>query len=155
MVVLIHKNLCSEMIVLLPEPFCHKMIVMFLCDSWNDMFIAKNTFDTGLDIRGSSSNIFENERHHQEDFRQRNLRGCSSVSWCFLFWASYLQLLGQWWAAQISPKLEARTIILGRGEYSLTWMILQSNGHGPLLVHDKSCMPLSLTWAHVFWVVCS
>ena len=36
---------CLKMIVLLSEPFCPRLIVMFLCDSLNDMF------------------------HHQEDFR--------------------------------------------------------------------------------------
>ena len=39
---------------------------MFLFDSLNDMFHIKKTFDTGLDARGSNSNIFKNQSHHQK-----------------------------------------------------------------------------------------
>ena len=41
--------------------------------------MTKKTFDTGLDIRGSNSDIFENQSHHQEHSRHRNFRGCSGV----------------------------------------------------------------------------
>ena len=48
-------------------------------------FIIKKTFITGLDIRGSNSNIFENQSHHQEDFRHRNNWGYSGGVGVFYF----------------------------------------------------------------------
>ena len=55
------------------------MIVMFLCDTLNDMFHHQAGFNTGLDIRDSNSNIFKNQSHHQEDFRHCNFKGCYGV----------------------------------------------------------------------------
>ena len=80
-------------------------------------FIIKKTFDTGLDIRGSNSNIFENQSHHQEDFRHRNFRGCSGVVGVFYFERHTYNYSDNGERALISPKLEMRTIILGRREY--------------------------------------
>ena len=85
----------SQMIVLLPKSFCPKMNVEVLYDLLSD----KNTFDTGLDIRGSKSNTLEIQSHHQQDFWHHNFRGCFKVvAIYYLFLASYSQLLAQSWA---------------------------------------------------------
>ena len=75
--------------------------------------ITKKILDTGLDIRGSNSNIFEDQSHHHEDFRHRGFRGCSGVVGVFYFERCTYNYSdnGEW--ALISPKLETRTIILG------------------------------------------
>ena len=82
MIVLIPGFFCPETIVLLPESICPKTIVQFLCKFLNDI---KKTFDTGLDIGGSKSNIFESQTHHQEDFQPLNFRGCFGVVVVFYF----------------------------------------------------------------------
>ena len=76
-------------------------------------FIIKKTFDTRLDIRGSNSNIFENQSHHQGDSRHHNFRGCSRVVGVSYFEHHTYNYSnnGEW--ALISQKLETRTIILG------------------------------------------
>ena len=67
---------------------------------------SKKTFNTGLDIRGSNSNIFKNQSHHQEDFRHRNFQGCSGVVGVFYFEHHTYNYLdnGEW--ALISPKFK-------------------------------------------------
>ena len=72
-----------------------------------------------LDIRGSNSNIFENQSHHQEDFRHRNFRGCSGVVGVFYFERHTYNYSDNGERALILPKLDMRTIILGRREYQL------------------------------------
>ena len=80
-------------------------------------FIIKKTFDIGLDIRGSNSNIFKNQSHHREDFTHYNFQGCSKVVGVSYFERhTYNYSDNDEWAL-ILPKLEMRTIILGRREY--------------------------------------
>ena len=66
--IFLSQNFCPTSYII-----CPKMDVRILCDLLNDI---KKTFNTGLDIRGSKSNILETQSHHQEDFRHRNFRGC-------------------------------------------------------------------------------
>ena len=47
--------------------------------------IINKAFNTGLDIRGSNSNIFENQICHQEDFKHCNFEGCSGGVGVFYF----------------------------------------------------------------------
>ena len=54
MIVVVHETLCPEMIVLFPGPFWSRMIVMFLCDSLNDMFHHREDFQT-LDSRNEDN----------------------------------------------------------------------------------------------------
>ena len=136
MIVLIHETFCSKMIFLLPEPFCFKMIVMFLCDSLIDMFHHQETLDTKLDIRGSNSNIFENQSHHQEDFRHRNFRGCSRGVGDFYCKRHTYNYSDSGEQALILPKLQMRTIILGRREYYVYRLIAAS--------YQLDCTPILL-----------
>ena len=104
------------MIVLIHGSGCPKMIVMFLCDLLDDMFHHLEDLDAGLDIRGSNSAIFENQSHHQEGFRHNNFWGCYEGVGVFYFERHTYNYSdnGEW--ALILPKLEMRTIILGRRE---------------------------------------
>ena len=104
------------MIVLLPKSFCPKIIVQFLCDSFNDI---KKTFDTMLDIRGSKSNILEIQNHPQEYFRHCNFQGCFTVVAIFYFERHTYSYSLNAEHALISPNLENRTIIVRWREYPL------------------------------------
>ena len=83
-------------------------------------FTIKKTYDTRLDIRGSNSNIFEIQSHHQKDFEHRNFRGCSGAFGVFYFERQSYNYSDSGKRAWISPKFETRTIILGRKEYQST-----------------------------------
>ena len=93
-----------------------KMIVQFLYDLSNDI---KKTFDIGLDIRGTKSNIFEGWSHHQEDFQHRNFWGCFGVVVIFYFEHHTYNYLDNSEHALISTKLENMKIFLGRREYEI------------------------------------
>ena len=80
-------------------------------------FIVKKTFDTGLDIRGLNSNVFENQSHHQEDFGHRNFQGCFGVVGVFFLERHTYNYLDNVARALILPELEMTTIVLGRREY--------------------------------------
>ena len=82
-------------------------------------FTIKKTFDdTGLDIKGSNSNTFENQSQHHEDFRHRNFWGCSRVVGDFFFERHTYNYEDYGEQAIMLPKLEMRTIILGWREYN-------------------------------------
>ena len=63
------------------------MIVMFLCDSLNDMFHLQEDFRHVAIYWRLKLNLFffKNQSHHQEDVRHRNFQGCSGVVGVFLF----------------------------------------------------------------------
>ena len=91
-----------------------------------EFFVPKQLFglSTRLEIWGSKSNILAWNFHRQEVFWHRNFRGRFGVVDVF-----YLKIHtynhsvnGQW--ALISPKLGARTIILG-------WRKYEASGYGP------------------------
>ena len=91
---------------------CFYMILSVIC------FILKKTFDIGLlDIRGSNSNVVENESHHQEDFRHRDFQGCSGAVGVFYFECHTYNHSYNGERTLILPKLEIKTIIMGRREY--------------------------------------
>ena len=80
-------------------------------------FIIRKIFDTELDIRGSNSNIFKNQRHHQEDFTHHNFRGCFIVDVVFYFERHTYNCSDNGERILILPKLEIKTINLRRREY--------------------------------------
>ena len=117
MIVLIPGYFCRKLIVLLLISFCLKMNVQFLCDLQNDI---KKIFDTGLDVRGSNSNILEMQSHHEEDFGHHNLWGCFRVVANFDFDCHTYNYSLNGGHALISPKLENKKIILRRKEHLIT-----------------------------------
>ena len=78
-----------------------------------------NQEDFQYHAKGSNSTIFENQSHHQEYFRHRNLHGCFGVVGVFYFERHTNNYLDNDEWALISPKLKMRLIILGRREYML------------------------------------
>ena len=100
------------MIVLPPNSFCPKMNVHFFVIYQ----MTSRTFDIGLDIRGSKSDIFESHSHNQEDSPQRNFQGYFGVVVVFYFERHTYNYSDNGEHALILPKLEMRTIILGRRE---------------------------------------
>ena len=105
---------CFKIIIPPPESFCPKLLSCFYVINEMICFSIKKTFDTGLDIWGSNLNIFKNQSHHHEDFRHRNLWGCSGVIDIFYFERHTYNYSDNGERGFISPKLEMRTIILGR-----------------------------------------
>ena len=90
--------------------------------------IIKKTFDTRLDVKGSNSYIFENQSHHQEDFRHRNFWGCTSALGVSYFECHTYNYLDNGEHALVLPKWETRTIILGQREYVLGSLTLKLKG---------------------------
>ena len=77
-------------------------------------------FNTGLDIRGSNSNIFEDQIHHQEDFKHCNFQGCYGGVGVFYFEHHTYNYSDNNERALILLNLKMKTIILGGREYDLT-----------------------------------
>ena len=109
-IALIPDIFCPKMIVLLPKSFNPKMNVKFLCDLLNDI---KQTFDTGIDLRGSKSNMLQIQSHHQEDFRHRNFWGCFRVVDVFYYERHTYNYSLNGEGAKILPILENKTNFLG------------------------------------------
>ena len=83
-------------------------------------FISNKTFNTTLDIRGSNSNIFKNQSHHQQDFRPCNFRGCSGVVGVFYFECHTYNNSYNGEQALVLPKLEIKTNHFGmEGVYDI------------------------------------
>ena len=121
-------SLRPKIIVHIPGYFCPKMIILtsLIILSQNECPLSlrfiewhqEETFDTGLDIRGSKSSILEVQSHHQEDdFWHRNFRGCFKAVAIFYFERHTYNYSLNGERALILPKLEIRTIISGLREY--------------------------------------
>ena len=106
------------------------MDVMFLCDSLYDTIHHQEDFQhRAIYIRGSNSNMFKNQSHHQEDSKHHKFQGCSGAVGVFYFERHTYNYSdnGEW--ALISPKLETGTIILGQREYLTKGTCKSKNSH--------------------------